>query len=255
MPLSDLVEPSPNRVDHLMLSLSLVGTPDQPLCRPMRFPPLLWLSPDSAFRLSPDSESWIDLRAEGPCFTRPVKDVRARAREHLPSYREPASRNPQADLARTFYCERSVAHRFAFSRLVPRVSSASSFLPASALFFPPQPLARTAVDKTRDVSDQLLPPERSTCTRTSCVPDSLRGFHRVDVTFFWKAPLARGTKSWASCDLIEGPSASRRSRTLRRIGARHTLPVLPLARTSPCPGCEDESVGVFFPRRLLRPSL
>jgi hypothetical protein len=36
---SDLVEPSPNRVDHLMLSLSLVGTPDQPLCRPMRCPP------------------------------------------------------------------------------------------------------------------------------------------------------------------------------------------------------------------------
>jgi hypothetical protein len=29
---SNLVEPSPNRVDHLMLSLSLVGTPDQPLC-------------------------------------------------------------------------------------------------------------------------------------------------------------------------------------------------------------------------------
>jgi hypothetical protein len=36
---SDLGEPSPNRVDHLMLSLSLVGTPDQPLCRPMRCPP------------------------------------------------------------------------------------------------------------------------------------------------------------------------------------------------------------------------
>jgi len=35
---SDLVEPSPNRVDHLMLSLSLAGTPDRPLCRPMRFP-------------------------------------------------------------------------------------------------------------------------------------------------------------------------------------------------------------------------
>jgi hypothetical protein len=35
---SDLGEPSPNHVDHLMLSLSLAGTPDQPLCRPMRFP-------------------------------------------------------------------------------------------------------------------------------------------------------------------------------------------------------------------------
>jgi len=35
-------------------------------------------------------------------------------------------------------------------------------------------------DKTRDASDQLLPPERSACTRTSCVPGSRRGFHRVD---------------------------------------------------------------------------
>jgi hypothetical protein len=35
-------------------------------------------------------------------------------------------------------------------------------------------------DKTRDASDQLLPPKRSTCTRTSCVPGSLRDFHRVD---------------------------------------------------------------------------
>jgi hypothetical protein len=35
---SDLGEPSPNHVDHLMLSLSLAGTPDQPLCRPMRCP-------------------------------------------------------------------------------------------------------------------------------------------------------------------------------------------------------------------------
>jgi len=36
-------------------------------------------------------------------------------------------------------------------------------------------------DKTRDASDRLLPPVRSACTRTSLVPGSLRGFHRVDV--------------------------------------------------------------------------
>jgi hypothetical protein len=63
----------------------------------------------------------IDLRAEGPCFALPVKARRAKAREHLPSCREPASRNPQAELARTFNGERSSAHRFAFSRLVLRV--------------------------------------------------------------------------------------------------------------------------------------
>jgi len=96
VPFSDLVEPSPNRVDHLMLSLSLAGTPDQPLCRPMRY---------RAHGTSLRPKGWepeVDLRAEGPCVTRPVKVVRAKAREHLPLYREPASRNPQADRARTF---------------------------------------------------------------------------------------------------------------------------------------------------------
>jgi hypothetical protein len=114
---SDLVEPSPNRVDHLMLSLSLVGTPDQPLCRPMRCPP----QPTTILRLPSKLSLRIDLRAEGPCVARPVKVVRAKAREHLPSYREPTSRSSQADQARTFNRERFSAHRFAFSRLVPRV--------------------------------------------------------------------------------------------------------------------------------------
>jgi hypothetical protein len=37
------------------------------------------------------------------------------------------------------------------------------------------------VKKTRDVSNRLLPLIRTTCTRTSCVPDSLRELLRVDV--------------------------------------------------------------------------
>ena len=63
----------------------------------------------------------LNLRAEGPCVVLPVRAIRAKAREHLPSYREPASRNPQAELARTFNRERSSAHRFAFYPLVPHV--------------------------------------------------------------------------------------------------------------------------------------
>jgi hypothetical protein len=110
---SDLGEPSPNRLDPLMFRLSSVGTPDQPLCQPMRCP-----SRRSLRRY----ETGIDLRTEGPRIALPVKAWRARAREHLPSYREPASRNPQAEPARTFYRQRSSAHRFAFSRPVPRVS-------------------------------------------------------------------------------------------------------------------------------------
>jgi hypothetical protein len=105
-------------------------------------------------------EPEIDLRAEGPCVALPVRVGRAKAREHLPSYREPASRNPQAEQARTFNRERSYAHRFAFSRLVPRVSGASSFLPASALIFSVTSPCGLPTVKARDASDQLLPPER-----------------------------------------------------------------------------------------------
>jgi hypothetical protein len=79
---SGLVEPSPNRVDHLMFSLSLAGTPDRPLCRPMRCPA----------HVLADSVAEIDLRAEGPCIALPVRVGRAKAREHLPSYRKPARR-------------------------------------------------------------------------------------------------------------------------------------------------------------------
>jgi len=37
------------------------------------------------------------------------------------------------------------------------------------------------VKKTRDASNRLLPLIRTTCTRTSCVPDSLRWLPSVDV--------------------------------------------------------------------------
>jgi len=36
------------------------------------------------------------------------------------------------------------------------------------------------VEKTRDASDRYLPPKRTTCTRTSRVPDSSRNFRRGD---------------------------------------------------------------------------
>jgi hypothetical protein len=43
----------------------------------------------------------IHLRVEGPRVDSPVRVNRAKARERLPSYRERASRNPQAEPART----------------------------------------------------------------------------------------------------------------------------------------------------------
>jgi hypothetical protein len=154
----------------LTFSWSLEGTPDRPLCRPMRCPPSFHRS-GTGLRLTFEPKDFN--------VALPVRTRRAEARECLPSYRELASRNPQAEPANTFLIISGCsAHRFAFSPLVPASGGASSFLLASALSI--QQALRPPGDKTRDASDRLLPPKRITCTRTSCVPDSLRDFHRVD---------------------------------------------------------------------------
>jgi len=167
----------------------------------------------------------------------PVRARRAKARECLPSCRDLASRNPQTEPARTFYCEHSFAHRFAFSRPVPRVRRCfrASFWLAPCVPNRPCDLPES---KTRDASNRLLPPERFTCTRTSCVPGSLRDFHRVD-------PHGVLGSEW----MTGGPDASRHPRTLRRIDAGHTLPYCLGLACVPSPVRKAPSVGVVFPRR------
>jgi hypothetical protein len=54
-------------------------------------------------------------------FTVPVRARWAKARECLPSSREPASRNPRTECTRTFNRLRTSAHCFAFSPPVPGV--------------------------------------------------------------------------------------------------------------------------------------
>jgi len=80
----------------LTFSLSPEGTPDQPLCCPMRCPPSRCAS-----LARDDLGAEIHRRVEGPRVDSPVRAGRAKARERLPSYRERASRNPQAEPART----------------------------------------------------------------------------------------------------------------------------------------------------------
>jgi len=62
------------------------------------------------------------------------------------------------------------------------------------------------------------------CTRTSCVPDSLRDFHRVDPHGLF-----------GSVRMIGVPSVSRHSRTLRRTSAdTHCLAPRNLPRLNRC---------------------
>jgi hypothetical protein len=71
--------------------------------------PMCW--PSSPLLADGDAE--LDLRARGPCFALLVRARRATARERLPSYREPASRDPQA-VHRRLVRGPAPAHRFAF---------------------------------------------------------------------------------------------------------------------------------------------
>lgn len=157
----------------LTFSWLLADTTERPLCRPMRFPRA---APRGCCPLP------IALRAEGPRDDLPVRTSRTRIRERLLSYRERASRNPHTGGACAFDCERSSAHRFAFSRLGSASGGASSFLLASTLG-PPRNLATLRwTRRAMRLTDFCHLNESMRVSGTSCVPSSLRDLRRVDVT-------------------------------------------------------------------------
>ena len=126
-----------------------------------------------------DGDAGFDLRARGPCFAPPVKVGRAKARERLLSYREPASRNPQTVHRKLF---KTPCTRAPF-RLLPIRAPRQAVLRTSSWLAPSRFTNRPCdlpVEKTRDASDRYLPPKRTACTRTSRVPDSSRNFRCGD---------------------------------------------------------------------------
>jgi len=109
-----------------------------------------------------------------------VRARRALARERLPSYREPASRNPQAVLTETFRKPRSRAP----FRLLPIRAPRQAVLRTSSRLAPSRITNRPCdlpVEKTRDASNRCLPPIlelRAPAPRA--FPARSRGFRRVD---------------------------------------------------------------------------
>lgn len=87
------------------------------------------------------------------------------------------------------------------------------------------------VKKTRDASNQRLPPIRTTCTRTSCVPDSLRWLPSADV------PRRLRLRTTRSGDRVFHD-------TRDRFGGSSLV----LSSSSIPSRAGDTSVGVFFPR-------
>jgi hypothetical protein len=144
----------------------------------------------------------LTCEPEGPCFALPVKARRAKARERLSSYREPASRNPQAVLRKTF--KRSCTR--APFRLLPIRAPRQAVLRTSSWLAPSRFTNRPCdlpVEKTRDASNRCLPPKRTACTRTSRVPGSLSQL----------SLRGRPTETKAPCGITGGPDVSRRPRT------------------------------------------
>ena len=146
-----------------------------------------------------ESDAKLTCEPEDLCFALPVRARRASARERLPSYREPASRNPQAVHTEAFRNPRTRAPVRLLSIRAPRqaVLRTSSRLAPSRFTNRPCDLP---VEKTRDASNRCLPPKRTACTRTSRVPGSLSRF----------SPRGDPTESWAPCGTTGGPDVSRR---------------------------------------------
>jgi hypothetical protein len=101
-------------------------------------------------------------------------------------------------------------------------------------------------DKTLDASYRRLPPNRTACTRTSCVPGPLSRL----------SPRGHPTESWAPCGIAGGRGDSRLPRPLRWI-APDTIQLRFVSRAGLASlsvtfrrSVWAASVGVVFPRCL-----
>jgi hypothetical protein len=155
--------------------------------------------------------------SEDPRFALPVKARRARARERLPSYREPASGEPAGHAWDD--CLEIPHTRTVSPSAHPRPASggATDFFLASALHTPTG-LATSRRERRAMHLTDFCHPNETACARTSCVPGSL-------------APLSRRgspTESWAPYGMTGGLDVSRRPWTASADRHRHvTLELQP----------------------------
>jgi hypothetical protein len=189
----------------------------------------------SVITLLADGDAELTYESEDPASPCPVRARRAKARERRSSYREPASRNPQAVRWKT--CKRSRAP--APVRLLPIRSPRQTELRTSSWLAPSRFTNRSCdlpVEKTRDASNRRMPPNRTTCTRISRVPGSL-----VQLSL-----QGRPTESKAPCSMTGGPDVFTTSED--RFGGSHRA-------RSPMPASADPGRGLVRPTASLRSNL
>jgi len=225
---SDLVEPSPNRVDlwrsHCHRQAHPSRNPFRPMCCPVVRAVILR-------PLEPEEE--LTCWSEDPAPHSWLRAIRAEARERLLSYSELTSRDPWTTCRENpVQTLSTLPHRFAFYPSAPvrqAVLRISSWLAPS--FWPPFDLA---IDRWR----------RRAMRRTDfCHPYNYVHPHLA------RSRLAslvtqrgRPTETKAPYDTIGGPSVSRHSKTAS--ADRRCV----LTSSSNPSRAGDTSVGVFFPR-------
>jgi hypothetical protein len=160
----------------LTFSLSPAGTPESE-----SFPPDVL-----SYRQRVDLAAYgglrgVDLPVKGPCFAQLVESHTGIS-PRTPSVVFQTYEPKPIDDALAIVCSTLEAHphRFAFC---PSAPVRQAVLRISSWLAPSLTTVRTCarpVKKTRDASNRLLPPTRITCTRTSCVPNSLRWLPSAD---------------------------------------------------------------------------
>jgi hypothetical protein len=160
-----------------------------------------------------------------------VRARRAKARERLPSYWDPASGNPQ--VVHEEICSMTSYPRTVSPSAHPRPASggATDFFLASALYH--RQALRPPGEQDARSSNRLLPPIRTACTRTSCVPGSLSPLSQRGRLAETKAPRSLpGDRTFHDV-----------RRPLRRIVHRARSPCSIASRP------RAMGVGIFLPRR------
>jgi hypothetical protein len=187
----------------------------------------------------------LNLPARGPCFVLPVRARRAKARERLPSYREPASRNPQAMHPETCWepCTRAPFRLLSIRAPRQAVLRTSSWLAPS--LFHQQVLRPPGGEDARCV-------QPTSATQSNCVHPHLARSRLAFAAFAARTPRGvlgstrhyRGngrftTSKTASADrdvaLISSSTASRpgeRAWACCSHGAHPIEPLTPLSRSS-----------------------
>jgi len=145
-----------------------------------------------------------------------VKARRARARERLPSCREPEGRNPHEPNPRALFEIALLRAPFRLlSARAPRQAVLASFFPASALSL------HEALRPPSEQDARCVRPTSATRTiesaRTSRVPGSLRSFRRVDAPrSLGSVQLDRGT----GCFTTPGTASAYRHSDTRCLDSR-----------------------------------